>query len=41
MCDNGDVQYSCCVREDTDWALFEFYKYKMHLISKQSIPCHK
>ena len=28
LCDNGDVPYLCCVREDTALALFEFYKYK-------------
>ena len=28
LCDDSDVQYFCCVREDTALALFEFYKYK-------------
>ena len=28
LCDNGDVWYFCCVREDTALAFFEFYKYK-------------
>ena len=28
LCDNSDVQYFCCVREDISLALFEFYKYK-------------
>ena len=28
LCDNRDVWYFCCVREDTALALFEFYKYK-------------
>ena len=28
LCDNGDVRYSCRVRQDTAWTLFEFCKHK-------------
>ena len=28
LCDTGDVQYFCHVREDTATALFDFYRHK-------------
>ena len=41
LCDNSDVQYFCCVREDTALALFEFYKYRNVLFSKGNVDYHK
>ena len=41
LCDNSDVQYFCCMREDTPWPYLNFTNIKMYLFSKGNIPYHK